>query len=88
MQQDLCNLVQEAGTEAAIHAIREISENEDTAAVLLIDTENAFNSINRKVMLHNLNFICLIITTYITNCYITPARLQLRVIQQPWGQAH
>ena len=26
-------------------------------------------------MLHNLNFICPIITTYITNCYITPARL-------------
>ena len=26
-------------------------------------------------MLHNLNFICPIITTYITNCYFTPARL-------------
>ena len=26
-------------------------------------------------MLHNLNFICPIITTYITNCYIAPARL-------------
>ena len=75
MQWDLCNLVQEAGAEAAIHAIREISENEDTAAFLLIDTENAFNSINQKVMLHNLNFICPIITTYITNCYIIPARL-------------
>ena len=49
--------------------------NEDTEAVLLIDAENAFNSINRKVMLLNLNFICPIITTYITSCYITPARL-------------
>ena len=54
MQWDLCNLVQEAGAEAAIHAIREISENEDTAVFLLIDAENAFTSINRKVMLHNL----------------------------------
>ena len=27
------------------------------------------------VILSNLNFICPIITTYITNCYITPARL-------------
>ena len=26
-------------------------------------------------MLHNLNFICPVITTYITNCYIAPARL-------------
>ena len=74
MQWDLCNLVQEAGAEAAIHAIREISENEDTAVFLLIDAENAFTSINRKVMLHNLIFICAVITSYITNCYITPAR--------------
>ena len=55
--------------------MRDIFANEDTEAVLLIDAENAFNSINRKVMLHNLNFICPVITTYITNCYITPERL-------------
>ena len=66
---------QEAGAEAAIQAIRDIFENENAAAVLLIDAENAFNPINRKVMLHNLNFIRPIITAYITNCYITPARL-------------
>ena len=55
--------------------MRDIFENEDTEAALLTDAENAFSSINRKVMLHNLNFICPIITTYVTNCYITPARL-------------
>ena len=55
--------------------MRDIFANEDTEADLLIDTENAFNTISRKVMLHNLNFICPIITTYITNCYIAPARL-------------
>ena len=43
--------------------------------VLLIDAENAFNSINRKVMLHNLKFICPVIATYIINCYVTPSRL-------------
>ena len=37
---------QEAGDEAAIHAIQDIFANEDTEAVLLIDAENAFNSIN------------------------------------------
>ena len=47
----------------------------DTDAVFLIDAENAFNSINRKVMLHNLKFICPIIATYIINCYATPSRL-------------
>ena len=52
-----------------------MSLNVDTDAVLLIDAENAFNSINRKVMLHNLKFICPIIATYIINCYATPSRL-------------
>ena len=37
---------QEAGAEAAIHAMQDIFANEDTEAVLLIDAENAFNSIN------------------------------------------
>ena len=37
---------QEAGDEAAIHAIQDIFANEDTEAVLSIDAENAFNSIN------------------------------------------
>ena len=52
-----------------------MSLNVDTDAVLLIDAENAFNSINHKVMLHNLKFICSIIATYIINCYATPSRL-------------
>ena len=49
--------------------------NVDTDAVLLIDAENTFNSIKCKVMLHNLKFICPIITTYIIICYATPSRL-------------
>ena len=52
-----------------------MSLNVDTDAVLLIDAENAFNSINHKVMLHNLKFICSIIATYIINCYVAPSRL-------------
>ena len=52
-----------------------MSLNVDTDAVLLIDAENAFNSINHKLMLHNLKFICPIIATYIIHCYATPSRL-------------
>ena len=52
-----------------------MSLNVDMDAVLLIDAENAFNSINRKVMLHNLKFIFPIIATYIINCYETLSRL-------------
>ena len=48
-----------------------------TDAVLLIDAENAFNSINRKVMLHYLKFICPIVATYKFNCYATPSSLSI-----------
>ena len=52
-----------------------MSLNVETDAVLLIHAENAFNCINRKVMLHNLKFICSVIVTHIINCYATPSRL-------------
>ena len=81
--------------------MRDIFANKDNEAVLLIDAENAFSFINGKAMLHNLKFLCTIIATYITNCYITPARLliiggegycpkkgQLRIIQHLWGHMH
>ena len=49
--------------------------NVDTDAVLLTDAENAFNSINHKVMLHNLKFICPIIAICIISYYATPSSL-------------
>ena len=62
------------GTEAAIHAMHHIFKNNESEAVLLIDAENAFNSINRKAMIHNISMICPIIATFIRTCYNTPAR--------------
>ena len=66
---------QDAEAETAIHAMKDIFVDVDTNAVLLIDAEDAFISINRKVVLHNLKFICPIIATYMINCYATPLRL-------------
>ena len=63
----------DAGVEAVVHTMHIFSE-ENTEAVLLINVENVFNSINPKVMLHNMKFPCPIISTYIHN-YVTPARL-------------
>ena len=63
---------QDAGAQAAIHTMRDIFANTD--AVLLNDAENAFNSINRMVNAI-MKFTCLIIATYIMNCYATPSRL-------------
>ena len=38
---------------AAIHPMHEIFDNSKTEAVLLVDAETAFNTIDRKVLLHN-----------------------------------
>ena len=55
--------------------MHDVFNDDKTEGNLLIDAENAFNSINRNVMLHNLKFICQVITTYISNCYMCFARL-------------
>ena len=46
----LC-LGQECGIEYAIHSLRNEFEKPGTYAILLIDAENAFNSLNRKLAL-------------------------------------
>ena len=66
---------QKAGSEAAIQAIYDVYQQDENDAVLLVDADNAFNSINRKAMLHNIALTCPLITTFIANCYMEPARL-------------
>ena len=66
---------QEAGSEALIHAICDVYQQDKTEAVLLVDADNAFSSINTTPMLHNISITCPVITTFITNCYMEPARL-------------
>ncbi|XP_066926215.1 uncharacterized protein [Clytia hemisphaerica] len=66
---------QDAGCEAAIHALREIFRQDDTEAVMLVDASNAFNAVNRNAFLHNVNVICPSIATFTTNCYSSPSRL-------------
>ena len=43
---------QDAGCEAAVHAMRTVFEAEDTDAI--VDASNAFNNLNRLVALHNI----------------------------------
>ena len=66
---------QPSGCEAAVHAVREIFNDEDCDAVILVDASNAFNSINRKAMLHNIGILCPAMKTFAENCYSTSARL-------------
>ena len=66
---------QKAGCEAAAHAMRDIFHEEETDAVLFIDASNAFNSLNRNALLHNIRYLCPPMATYVRNCYAKPSRL-------------
>ena len=46
------------GAEAAMHSMQLIFEDSSTKAVILVDANNAFNSIDRKVALHNIEATC------------------------------
>ena len=77
---DACGATQvcaghKSGSEAAIHAMHNIFESDETDAALLIDASNAFNSLNRVAALHNVRVLCPIIATYAINTYRAPARL-------------
>ena len=57
-----------AGAEAALHAAHDIFKYHTTAAVLLVNAEKEFNTINRKAMRHSISLISPIISTYVSNC--------------------
>ena len=66
---------QPSGCEAAVHAVRNIFEEEECDGVILVDASNVFNSINRKAMLHNIGILCPAMKIFAENCYSTSARL-------------
>ena len=51
----------ESGCEAAMHAMSEIFEEEDTEAMIFVDASNAFNSSNREAILVNSLSVCLLL---------------------------
>ena len=68
---------QEAGCETAVHGMVDIWKDINTEGVLQVDASNAFNSINRAVMLHKIRIICPEIATYVINIYCQPSRLSV-----------
>ena len=59
----------QAGSEAAIHAMRETFEDPNTEAALLVDASNAFNTLNRKMALHNIQKRCPPLAKVLINTY-------------------
>ena len=68
---------QQACEEAAIHAMRKIFGQDECEAMLLVDAKNAFNTINRKTMLHNIRLKCPSFATYVENTYSDPTDLYI-----------
>lgn len=53
----------------------DIFSEQATDTLLLVDADNAFNSLNRKVLLHNIGHLCPPMAVYTKNCYNVPSRL-------------
>jgi len=68
---------QQAGIEAAIHAMLEIYNKDECEGLLLVDASNAFNSLNQQAALQNVKVTCPNIAQYIENMYSQPSRLYL-----------
>ncbi len=69
---------QEAGSEAAIHAMRSIFSGEECEAVLLVDAKNAFNTLSRQATLHNIRIICPAFSTILINTYRSHIKLLMQ----------
>ena len=65
----------EAVAEAAIHSMQLIFEDSSTEAVILVDANNAFSSINRKIALHNVPVTFPSFSKILINSYCSPSRL-------------
>jgi hypothetical protein len=55
--------------------MRRIYEDSTTEALLLVDAENAFNSLNREAALNNLQYTCPEFFRYVANTYRKPSDL-------------
>ena len=68
---------QEAGCEAAVHAVRRLFTDTDAECAILVDASNAFNFLNRQVTLRNVQKLCPPIATALLNCYRGDAELYI-----------
>ena len=58
-----------SGCEAAVFAMRQLFESQDTEATLLVDASNAFNSLNRQTAVRNIQYLCPPLSKVVINTY-------------------
>ena len=66
---------QNAGCEAAVHAMSSIFQEENTEAMIFVDASNAFNNLNRQATLLNVTAICPFLAPVLINTYRSPSCL-------------
>ena len=66
---------QDAGCEAAVHAMSSIFQEENTEAMIFVDTSNAFNNLNRQATLLNVTATCPSLAPVLINTYRSPSCL-------------
>ena len=71
-------LGQKCGIENTIHALRKAYESPEVEGILLIDAQNAFNSLNRELTLKNIDKLCPSLSQAIRNSYSTPSDLYIK----------
>ena len=69
---------QPVGVESAIHTMRNFLDDDSSDGILLIDADNAFNRVNRKVALWNVQFTCPVMKHVLINFYRSPTRIFMK----------
>ena len=64
-----------SGTEAAVHAVQSLFQQDETEAILMVGASNAFNSLNRFSALNNIRCLCPSLATILINSYRAPTEL-------------
>ena len=65
----------QSGCEAAVHVMHNLSETSEAEAIIFVDAANAFNSLNRKAVLHNIQHLCPSLAKVLFNMYREDVRL-------------
>ena len=60
---------QDAGCEAAVHAMAQIFDDNETEAMIFVDASNAFNRLNRQLALRNTKVVCPAMAPVLINTY-------------------
>ena len=65
----------QGGDETATHAMKNIFEDNQTEAVLLVDASNSFNSLNCMIALYNMQVLSPKFSPILINTYREPSRI-------------